>query len=344
MILIPFASFVQKSKMTESDIRIYQSEDGKAEVQVKFEHETVWLSQRQMAELFDKDSDTIGLHLKNIFESGELAELSTTEESSVVQKEGKRNIKRRLKLYNLDAIISVGYRVNSKRGVQFRIWANKVLKEYLVKGFSINEKRLADDNEHLKGLKNSVKILGEVLNYKSLSNDESIGLLKIISDYAYALDVLDQYDYQKLEIKNTSGKETYTLTYEEAMNQIKLVKKAYGNSKLFGQEKDKSFKSSITTIYQTFDEVDLYPSIEEKAANLLYLITKNHSFSDGNKRIAAFLFLYFLERNGILFDEFGNKRIADNTLVALTLMIAVSKPEEKETMTKVVVNLINKNN
>ncbi|HSA04090.1 MAG TPA: virulence protein RhuM/Fic/DOC family protein [Tenuifilaceae bacterium] len=330
--------------MTESDIRIYQSEDGKAEVQVKFEHETVWLSQRQMAELFDKDTDTIGLHLKNIFESGELDELSTTEESSVVQKEGKRNIKRRLKLYNLDAIISVGYRVNSKRGVQFRIWANKVLKEYLVKGFSINEKRLAQNNEHLKELKNSVKILGEVLNYKPLTNDESIGLLKIISDYAYALDVLDQYDYQKLEINNTSGKEIYKLTYEEAINQIKLAKKAYVNSELFGNEKDKSFKSSLTTIYQTFDGVDLYPSIEEKAANLLYFITKNHSFSDGNKRIAAFLFLYFLERNGILFDEFGNKRIADNTLVALTLMIAVSRPEEKETMTKVVVNLINKNN
>lgn len=330
--------------MTESDIQIYQSEDGNAEVQVKFEHETVWLSQRQMAELFDKDTDTIGLHLKNIFESGELDELSTTEESSVVQKEGNRNIKRRLKLYNLDAIISVGYRVNSRRGVQFRIWANKVLKEYLIKGFSINEKRLAQDNEQLNELKNSIKILGEVLNYKSLSNDESIGLLKIISDYAYALDVLDQYDYQKLEINNTSGKETYRVTYEEAMNQIKLAKKVYGNSELFGHEKDKSFKSSITTIYQTFDGVDLYPSIEEKAANLLYFITKNHSFSDGNKRIAAFLFLYFLERNGILFDEFGNKRIADNTLVALTLMIAVSKPEEKETMTKVVVNLINKNN
>lgn len=330
--------------MAESDIRIYQSDDGQTEVQVKFDNETVWLSQRQMAQLFDKDTDTIGLHLKNIFESGELDELSTTEDSSVVQKEGKRNIKRQLKLYNLDAIISVGYRVNSKRGIQFRIWASKVLKEYLVKGFSINEKRLTQHNEHLKELRNSVKILGEVLNYKSLSNDESVGLLKIISDYAYALDVLDQYDYQKLEINNTSGKETYQLTYSEAMSQIMLAKKTHGNSELFGYEKDKSFKSSINTIYQTFDGIDLYPSIEEKAANLLYFITKNHSFTDGNKRIAAFLFLYFLERNGILFDEFRNKRVADNTLVALTLMIAVSKPEEKETMTKVVVNLINKNN
>ncbi len=330
--------------MNNSDIKIYQSQDGQTEVQVRFEDETVWLSQKQMAQLFDKDTDTVGLHLKNIYKSGELDEISTTEDSSVVQLEGKRNVKRNVKFYNLDAIISVGYRVNSKRGIQFRIWANKILKEYLIKGFSLNEKRLAQQNEQLKELQNSVKILGNALTFKALSNDESIGLLKIISDYAYALDILDQYDYQSLEIKNTSGKETFQLTYEEAINQIMLAKKAHGNSDLFGHEKDDSFQSSVATIYQTFGGIDLYPSIEEKAANLLYFITKNHSFSDGNKRIAAFLFLYFLERNGILFDKSGNKRIADNTLVALTLMIAVSKPIEKDTMTKVIVNLINKNN
>lgn len=330
--------------MNNSDIKIYQSQDGQTEVQVRFENETVWLSQKQMAQLFDKDTDTVGLHLKNIYNSGELDEISTTEDSSVVQLEGKRNVKRNIKLYNLDAIISVGYRVNSKRGIQFRIWASKILKEYLIKGFSINEKRLTQRNEQLKELQDSVKILGNILEHKSLSNDESVGLLKIISDYAYALNILDQYDYQNLEIKDTSGKETFQLTYEEAMKQIILAKKAHGNSDLFGREKDESFQSSVATIYQTFSGTDLYPSIEEKAANLLYFITKNHSFSDGNKRIAAFLFLYFLERNGILFDYAGNKRIADNTLVALTLMIAVSKPEEKDTMTKVIVNLINKNN
>lgn len=330
--------------MRDTNIQIYQTEDGSTEVIVKFDNETVWLSQKQMAQLFDKDTDTIGLHLKNIYKSGELTEKSTTEESSVVQKEGKRNIRRKVKLYNLDAIISVGYRVNSKQGVEFRIWANSILKEYLLKGYALDKKRLAQQNEQLKELQDSVKILGNVLDYKALSNDESIGLLKIISDYAYALDILDQYDYQKLEINNTSGKETYQLTYEEAMTQIRIAKKAHGNSDLFGHEKDDSFRSSISTIYQTFDSEDLYPSIEEKAASLLYFITKNHSFSDGNKRIAAFLFLYFLERNGILFDYNGNKRIADNTLVALTLMIAVSKPDEKETMTKVVVNLINKKN
>jgi len=330
--------------MNNSDIKIYQSQDGQTEVQVRFENETVWLSQKQMAQLFDMDTDTVGLHLKNIYKSGELDEVSTTEESSVVQLEGKRTVKRNMKLYNLDAIISVGYRVNSKHGIQFRIWANKILKEYLIKGFSINEKRLTQHNEQLKELQDSVKILGNILENKSLSKDESVGLLKIISDYAYALDILDQYDYQNLEIKDTSGKERYQLTYEEAMKQIMLVKKAHGNSDLFGHEKDESFQSSVATIYQTFDGPDLYPSIEEKAANLLYFITKNHSFSDGNKRIAAFLFLYFMERNGILFDKGGNKRIADNTLVALTLMIAVSKPIEKDTMTKVIVNLINKNN
>ena len=330
--------------MIESEIKIFQLEDGQAEVQVKFDNETVWLTQKQMSQLFDKDTDTISLHLKNIYKSGELSEVSTTEESSVVQKEGKRNVKRNVKLYNLDAIISVGYRVNSKRGIQFRIWANSILKEYLLKGYALDRKRLSKQNEQLRELQDSVKILGSILNYKSLSNDESVGLLKIISDYAYALDILDQYDYQTLEIKNTSGKETYQLTYEEAINQIVLAKRAHGNSDLFGHEKDDSFRSSVATIYQTFGGVDLYPSVEEKAANLLYFITKNHSFSDGNKRIAAFLFLFFLERNGILFDSEGNKRIADNTLVALTLMIAVSKPDEKDTMTKVIVNLINKNN
>ncbi len=330
--------------MTESEIKIYQTADGQTTIDVKFENETVWLTQKQMAQLFDKDSDTIALHLKNIYQSGELEEFATTEDSSVVQKEGNRQVKRKIKIYNLDAIISVGYRVNSKRGIQFRIWASRIIKEYLLMGFVIDNKRLIQQNIQLKELQKSVKILENSLKFKTLTNDESIGLLKIISDYAYALDVLDQYDYQKLEIKDTSGKETYRLSYEEAINQIITTKKAHGNSDLFGHEKDDSFKSSISTIYQTFGGEDLYPSIEEKAANLLYFITKNHSFSDGNKRIAAFLFVYFLEKNGILYDNIGSKRIADNTLVALTLMIAVSKPDEKDTMVKVIVNLINRNN
>ncbi len=330
--------------MENSEIKIYKTPDGKTSIEVKLEQETVWLSQKQMAELFDKDSDTIGLHLKNIYNSGELEEISTTEEYSVVRQEGKRKVKRQIKFYNLDAIISVGYRVNSKRGIQFRKWATQLLKDYLIKGYAINQQKLEEQAEQLNELKETIKILGNALEYKQLTTDESKGLLKIISDYSYALEILDQYDYQTLKIENTSKEETYRLTYEEAIKQIELVKNTYANSDLFGHEKDNSFKSSIETIYQTFDGIDLYPSIEEKAANLLYFIVKNHSFSDGNKRIAAFIFLYFLEKNGLLFNKNGNKRIADNALVALTLMIAVSKPEEKYTMIKVIVNLINKNN
>jgi prophage maintenance system killer protein len=325
-----------------SEIKIYKTPNGKTTIEVKLEKETVWLSQKQMAELFEKDSDTIGLHLKNIYKSGELEENSTTEKYSVVRQEGKRKVKRLIKFYNLDTIISVGYRVNSKRGVVFRKWATQLLKDYLIKGYAINRQRLQKQAKQLNELKETIKILGNTLEYKELTNDESKGLLKIISDYSYALEILDQYDYQTLKIEETSGKEVYQLTYEETIKQIELVKATYGNSKLFGHEKDSSFKSSIATIYQTFGKVDLYPSIEEKAANLLYFIVKNHSFTDGNKRIAAFLFLYFLEKNRLLFTETGKKRIADNALVALTLMTAVSKPEEKETMIKVIVKLINK--
>jgi len=328
-------------KMENSDIRIYQLEDGKTEINVQLDNETVWLNLNQMVDLFERDKSVISRHLNNIFKEKELQKDSVVAKNATTASDGKTY---QVDYYNLDVIISVGYRIKSKRGTQFRIWANQIIKEYLIKGYSINEKRLSQQNEQLKELQDSVKILGNVLNYKALTNDESLGLLKIISDYAYALDILDQYDYQRLEIKDTTENETFQLTYDEAMKQILTAKKAHGNSDLFGHEKDNSFKSSISTIYQTFGGQDLYPSIEEKAANLLYFITKNHSFSDGNKRIAAFLFLYFMERNGILFDRNGNKRIADNTLVALTLMIAVSKPDEKDTMTKVVVNLINRNN
>lgn len=330
--------------MNESSIQIYRLDNGATEIDVKLDQDTIWLSQKQIAELFDKDSDTIGLHLKNIYSTGELEEFSTTEDYSVVQKEGTRNIRRRIKHYNLDAIISVGYRVNSIRGTQFRIWANKILKEYLIQGYSINERALKRQNEQLSELQKTIKILSSAIQSKELTSDESKGLLSIVSDYSYALDILDQYDYQTLTITKTSGKDIYRITYAEAIDQINLVRKAYGNSELFGREKDKSFKSSISTIYQTFDGKDLYPSIEEKAAHLLYFITKNHSFSDGNKRIAAFMFLYFLSKNGILYDSYGNKRIADNTLVALTLMIAVSKQEEMDVMIKVIVNLINTRN
>lgn len=327
-----------------SEIKIYKTKDGHTEIDVKLDNETVWLNLMQLTELFQRDKSVISRHINNLFAEKELERNSTVANFATVQKEGNREIKRDVEFFNLDVIISVGYRIKSQRGTQFRIWANTILKDYLIKGYSLDKKRLTAQNIQLKELQETVKILGSVLNYKELSNDESTGLLKIISDYAYALDILDKYDYQTLEIKDTTRKALYRITYAEAIKQIKEVKRVFGNSNLFGKEKDDSFKSSISTIYQTFDGVDLYPSIEEKAANLLYFITKNHSFSDGNKRIAAFIFLYFLEKNGLLLDQSGRKRIPDNALVALTLMIAVSRLEEKDTMIKVIVNLINRNN
>ena len=291
--------------------------------------------------LFERDKSVISRHISNIFKEGELERDSVVANFATTARDGKTY---QVDFFNLDVIISVGYRIKSLRGTQFRIWANQVLKDYLIKGYAVNQQLLQRQAAHLNELKETIKILGRALEVEELTNDESKGLLKIVSDYSYALELLDQYDYQTLKVENTSGKEVYRLTYKEAVKQIDLVKKAYGNSNLFGHEKDDSFKSSLTTIYQTFDGKDLYPSIEEKAANLLYFIVKNHSFTDGNKRIAAFLFLYFLEKNGLLLTETGKKRIADNALVALTLMIAVSNPEDKSTMTKVIVNLINKNN
>lgn len=328
--------------MHESDIKIFKAEGGKTEIQVVVQSETVWLSQKQMADLFEKDSDTIGLHLRNIYKSGELNEKATTEKSSVVQKEGKRNVTRTLKLYNLDAVISTGYRVNSKRGIQFRIWANQVIKDYLIKGFALNERRLNSENEQLKSLKESVLILTKIINQKRLTVDESEGLLKIITDYAYALDILDQYDYQNLKISDTSDKELYRITYKEALNYINRLREIYSNGPLFGKEKDNSFKSSISTIYQTFDGKDLYPSIEEKAANLLYFITKNHSFVDGNKRIAAACFLYFLNKNKILYNADGVSIINNDTLAMLTLYIANSRTDESEVVKRLIISVLNR--
>lgn len=330
--------------MSKSQIEIYKTEGNKTEISVKLDGETVWLSLNQLTDLYQRDKSVISRHINNVYNEGELERKSTVAKFATVQTEGGRSIEREIEYFNLDVIISVGYRIKSKRGTEFRIWANKILKDYLIKGYSLNEKRLSSENKQLRELQKSVTIIGDIIGQKALTHDESDGLLKIISDYAYALDILDQYDYQTLKIQETTSGEYYKLTYKEAIDKIDFVKKKYGNSELFGREKDHSFKSSLSTIYQTFDNKDLYPSIEEKAANLLYLITKNHSFVDGNKRIAAFIFLFFLERNGILYNKLGDKRIPNNALVALTLMIAVSKPEEKDTIIKIIVNLINKRN
>lgn len=325
-------------------IVIYQTNDGETSIDVKFQDETVWLSQTQMAELFQRDRTVIGRHINNIFKEGELEESLVCAKFASTKAYGRREgftQKTETILYNLDVIISVGYRVKSQQGTQFRIWANKILKQYLLQGYAINERISAQKYDDLSQL---VKVLGRTIQNQEKLTEDSRSLFDVVVDYAYALDTLDRYDYQALKIEETTGKEAFHATYENAMEVIRELHEKFGGGTLFGNEKDDSFKSSIGQIYQTFGGVDLYPSVEEKAAMLLYLVTKNHSFSDGNKRIAATLFLWFLNGNGLLYKEDGTKRIADNTLVALTLMIAESRTEEKDTMVKVIVNLINKNN
>ena len=330
--------------MNKGEIIIYQTSDGQTELDVRLEGDSVWLSQAQMAQLLQVRPQNITMHIRNVYKEGELEQTLTCKDFLQVQDEGGRLISRKIKFYNLDVIISVGYRVKSMRGTQFRIWANRVLKEYLIQGYAINRNVKA---EQLDELKRTIAIMNEVLAAKSVTKDEAIGLLRVISDFAYGLDTLDRYDYQQLEITDTTADEPFRATYESAMEALQVLKAQFGASDLFAREKDGSFHSTMGAIYQTFGGRDLYPSVEEKAANLLYLTTKNHSFSDGNKRIAAlffFLFLWFMEKNGILYREDGSRLIDNNTLVALTLMIAESRTEEKDIMTKVVVNLINKRN
>ena len=330
--------------MTTDQIIIYQSENKHKSIEVKLTGDTIWLNQYQLADLFETDRSSIVKHISNIYKSGELQEKSTCAKFAQVQNEGERKIKRNISHYNLDLIISVGYRINSKRGTQFRIWANNVLKEYLVKGYSLNEQKLKEQTDQFNSLKQTVQLLDNVLKNKELTSDEATGLLRVVTDYSYALDILDKYDHQQLTLEGTSDRNLFVATYEEAMSSIKNLKDKFGGSSLFGNEKDDSFKGSIGVIYQSFGGVEFYPTIEEKAANLLYFVVKNHSFSDGNKRIAAYLFVWFLEKNKILYRIDGSKRLADNALVALTLMIAESKPDEKDMIVKVVVNLINSKN
>lgn len=321
-------------------IVIYRTSDGQTSVSVRMDGDTVWLSQAQMAELFQKDRTVIGRHISNIYKEHELERETTCANFAHMGKEADQTYQ--TTLYNLDVVISVGYRVKSQRGTQFRIWANKVLKDYLVRGYAVNK---ALTEQRYSELKQLVAVLGRtVKSQEALTSKDALDLIEVVSNYTYALDILDRYDYQQLSIEQTTSEEKFHATYEGAMNVIRELKAKFGGSKWFANEKDDSFKSSIGQIYQTFDGHDLYPSVEEKAAMLLYLVTKNHSFTDGNKRIAATLFLWFMAENGILYNPDGTKRIADNTLVALTLMIAESRTEEKDTMVKVLVNLINRNN
>lgn len=305
----------------DNELVIFEDDEIKLEVPISAKDETVWLNRQQMATLFNRDIKTIGKHIKNAINE-ELSGTSTVAKFATVQLEGTRQVERLIEYYNLDVIISVGYRVKSKRGVAFRKWANSVLKEYIIKGYAINQQRLNQLNQVLRIMKR----LETALDAKQV--------LTVVERYNKALDLLDDYDHQKLE-KPKGNKTTYILTYEECRKVIDEMKFS-SDSKLFGNEKDDSFKGNI---YQSFAGVDIYPSLEEKAANLLYFVTKNHSFSDGNKRIAATMFLYFLDRNGVLFTN-HEKLIDDHTLVALVIMIAESRPEEKDVMISIIMNCI----
>lgn len=324
---------------TDNAVVLYQAPDGATSLSVHLEKETVWLTQKQMAELFEKTVPTINEHIKNVFREGELKEEAVIRNFRITAADGKTYDTAH---YNLDVIISVGYRVKSQQGTQFRIWATKVLKDHIVKGYTINEQRFREQAEKLTDMRRTVELLARTLANQELVSETGKDVLRVITDYAYALTLLDRYDHGTLSIEETTRQALHVIGYDEAIGIVISMKGEFDG--LFGIEKDQGFKSALGAIYQTFGGEELYPSVEEKGANLLYFVVKNHAFSDGNKRIAAALFIYFLGMNGILYRPDGSKRLADNALVALTLLIAESRPEEKETIAKVIVNLINRKN
>ncbi|WP_445748898.1 RhuM family protein [Polaribacter sp.] len=315
--------------MESQKIVIFKKEN-EVQVEITYENDSLWLNLNQISILFDRDKSVISRHIKNIYKEKELPEYSTVAKNATVQKEGNRKITREIEFYNLDIVLAVGYRVSSAKGTQFRIWATNIIKEHLSKGYSVNEKRLEQLQQTIQLVKRTSKL-----------TSDTEGLLDILADYSNALDILDKFDHQTLSKNNVNNVISYKIEYKEAKDAIEKLKVKFGGSDLFGNEKDQSFKSSIATIDQTFDGKELYPSIEEKAANLLYFVVKNHSFSDGNKRIAAWLFVWYLDKNNYLYKKDQSKRIENNTLVALTLLIAESNPAEKEMMINVIINLIN---
>jgi prophage maintenance system killer protein len=328
-------------KDTSSDIVIYRAQDGKTQIDVNLRDETVWITQKQMAQLFGTERSVITKHISNILKTKELQRNSVCAKFAHTAADGKQYESH---FYNLDMIISVGYRVNSRQGTQFRIWATNLLKQHLIAGYTLNEKRLAVQEAKYQELQKAVKLLGQVAVNRQLSSTEAVELIRVVQDYAYGLDLIDAYDHQRLEVAAVSRQAALPISYEDARRAIEQLRVQYQASDLFGREKDQSFRGSLVSIFQTFDGSQLYPSIEEKAASLLYFLVKNHPFIDGNKRIAAFLFLWFLDRNKSLYRTDGSKRIADNALVAITLMTAESKPAEKNVMIKVIISLINQKN
>lgn len=319
----------------KGEIVLFRENNGALTLEVRLEEETVWLSLNQLADLFGRDKSVISRHLRNIYKEKELARAATVAFFATVQIEGGRQIARDVEFFNLDAILSVGYRVNSRRGTQFRIWATNVLKQHIVQGYTENKRRLQE-------LRQSLRLIEHVLDRYEVSTDEAKALLRVVTDYSSALDLLDDYDHQRIPEAPVSKRKVKAVSYDEALRIIGRLRENFGASAIFGQEKDESLHSSLNAILQTFDGKDVYPGLEEKAVHLLYFLVKNHTFVDGNKRIAASLFLWFMEKNGLLYGAGGEKRIADATLVALTLMIAESAPREKDPIIRIVMNLIAK--
>ncbi len=330
-----------KSEEKKGDIVIYSSKDG-PKLEVRLEEETVWLTQNQVALLFDVKKAAISKHVKNIFNSGELKEKATVSKKETVQLEGDRRITRELTYYNLDMIISVGYRVNSQRATQFRIWATKTLRNYLVKGYTLNEKRLLSVRNIFNELTETIEFLKNKARYELLAGQEQ-EILSLLSDYSKSLSLLEQFDKDKLHLRKKE-KEKYEIDYRDASGVVRKIKEDLITKKeafqMFGQENGNQFKAILKNIYQTFGGVDLYPSLEEKAAHLLYFVIKDHPFNDGNKRIGSFMFIYYLDRNNFLYKKSGEKKINDNALTALALLIAISDPKEKDKMIKIITNLI----
>lgn len=327
-------------ELQKGEIVIYISEDGSISLDTKLENDTIWLTQKQMAELFGVKTPAINKHLNNIYNEGELDKISTVSILEIVQKEGNRDISRKIAFYNLDAVISVGYRVNSSRATQFRIWATNTLKEYLTKGYVINEKMLKAQQNKIQTLQSTVSLLTRSIQNQISTVDQAQDVANILDNFAKGLDLLDNFDHKTLDTKGVTQKEAVAISESEFLKVIDKMKSDFA-SDVFANPKDGSFASSVNQIYQTFGGNDCYPTLEEKAAMLLYLITKNHSFSDGNKRVAASCFLYFLNKNNMLYKN--NLPIIDNgTLFALTLLIAESEPSEMEIMKQIVISVLNK--
>ncbi len=333
---------MEKETLPKGKIVIYTSADGKISLDTKLENETIWLTQDMMAKLFETTPQNITMHIKNIYDDEELEQNSTCKDFLQVRNEGKRTVSRKLTHYNLDMILSVGYRIKSKTAVQFRKWATNILKEYLIKGYAINQKALREQQEKLTSLQQIIELLNRSMENQVETVEQAQNVSKILHQYVTGLNLLDDFDHKRLDKHGVTKREAIQISVNEFLDVIDKMKGNFA-SDVFAQPKDESFSSSVNQIYQTFDGKELYPTLEEKAATLLYLIVKNHSFLDGNKRIGASCFLYFMDKNGLLYDDLGRAIIDDATLFALTLLMAESTPEEMDTIKKVAVSILNRN-